>query len=101
MVFELNRDGGAEVLKQLAAETIRAYAAQIAEAANPGAKDSELATITERVGKKRFYASVIVPAERQAKLGVLSRAAIESGLEFRPTKPRSPRKPKKKKKPSA
>lgn len=87
MTFELDRAGGAEVLKEMAAAAISELALQIGEAADEGAKVAEFSQITERVGD-RFRASVTVPAERQAKYGVLTKAAAAAGLEVRPRAPR-------------
>lgn len=83
MTFVLDRDGGAEVLKELAAEAISELALRIGAAADEGAKVSEYSQISDRVSAKRFVASVAVPAYRQAKDGVLTRAAIAEGLEVR------------------
>jgi len=82
MTFVLNRDGGAEVLKELAADTIRELALQIGEAADDGAKVAEFSQINDYV-TDRFVATVTVPAARQAKDGALTRAAAASGLEVR------------------
>lgn len=82
MTFQLDRDGGAEVLKEMAAATISEIALQVGAAADEGATVAEYSQITERV-TDRFVASVKVPAERQAKLGVLTRAAAAAGLEVR------------------
>lgn len=95
MIFELDRDGGAEVLKEMVADRIRELALQIGEAADQGAKVAEFSQIADYV-TDRFAASVTVPAERQAKDGVLTKAAAAAGLEVR-TRPvkqreRAPRK---------
>lgn len=82
MAFILDRDGGAEVLKELVAERISELALQIGEAADEGAKVAEFSTIDERV-TDRFVATVTVPADRQARDGVLTRAAAAAGLEVR------------------
>lgn len=76
MTFKLNRAGGAEVLKQLAAPAINALARQIAAQAGADAEVTEYTT-------DRAAASVAVPAEQQAKDGVLTRAAAAAGLEVR------------------
>ena len=86
--FELDLEGGAEVLKELAAGAIRELGLQVAAAAGEGA------TVSERV-TDRFVASVSVPAARQAKDGVLTRAATSVGLEVRPYPGRQRRRPKK------
>lgn len=83
MAFELDRAGGAEVLKVLAAEAIAELAAQVAAKAGEGAEVST--SVTDRA-----RASVRVPADAQATDGVLSRAAAEVGLEVRPSKKRPP-----------
>lgn len=82
MAFILDRDGGAEVLKELVAERISELALQVGEAADEGAKVAEFSTIDERV-TDRFVATVTVPADRQARDGVLTRAAAAAGLEVR------------------
>lgn len=74
MKFRLNRAGGAEVLKQLAAEQINALARQIAAQAG---EDAEV----EEYTSDRAAAIVSVPAAQQAKDGVLTRAASAAGLE--------------------
>lgn len=74
--FRLNRAGGAEVLKQLAAPHINALAQQVAAAAGDDAEVEEYTT-------DRAAASVGVPAHQQAKDGVLTRAAARAGLEVR------------------
>lgn len=85
MAFTLDVAGGAEVLKELVADEIAQLAQQLAAAAGAGA-EVKLSTTD------RARASVQVPADAQAKDGVLSRAAAEIGLEIRPTKKRPPRK---------
>lgn len=82
MTFELDRDGGAEVLKELVAGHIREIALQVGAAADEGAKAAEYSQINEYV-TDRFVASVSVPADRQARDGVLTRAAAAAGLEVR------------------
>lgn len=82
MTFTLDRDGGAEVLKELVAEHISALALQIATAADEGAKVADFSQVADYV-TDRFVASVTVPAERQAKDGVLTKAAAAAGLEVR------------------
>lgn len=74
--FRLNRKGGAEVLKELAAPHINALAQQIAAKAGPDAEVDEYTT-------DRAAASVAVPAHQQAKDGALTRAAAAAGLEVR------------------
>lgn len=76
MNFTLNRKGGADVLKQLAAEQVNALAKQVADNAGKGAEFEEYTT-------DRAAASVSVPAHQQAKDGVLTRAAAAAGLEVR------------------
>lgn len=78
--FELDLEGGAEVLTEMAAAAISEIALQVAGAADEGATVAEYAQVSERV-TDRFVASVSVPAERQAKDGVLTRAAAAAGLE--------------------
>lgn len=74
--FRLNYKGGGEVLKQLAAPHINALAWQVAARAGEDAEVSEYTT-------DRAAASVTVPADQQAKDGVLTRAASAAGLEVR------------------
>lgn len=76
MKFRLDRKGGAEVLKQLAAPRVNELARQIAANAGEDAKVDEYTT-------DRAAAAVTVPAERQAKDGALTRAASAAGLEVR------------------
>lgn len=80
MAFELNLEGGAEVLKEMAQPLILEIALQVAESADVGATSSEYAQVEERV-TDRAKALVSVPADRQAKDGVLTRAASAAGLE--------------------
>lgn len=88
--FELDLEGGAEVLKEMAAETISALALQVGELADEGATVDEYSQITDKV-TDRFVAMVTVPADRQAKDGVLTRAAGQAGLEVKLRPPRAPR----------
>lgn len=74
--FRLDRKGGAEVLKQFSAPSVNALAQQVANAAGEDAEVVEYTT-------DRAAASVRVPAEQQAKDGVLTRAAAAAGLEVR------------------
>lgn len=74
--FKLNYKGGGEVLKQIAAQAVNAKARQVAAGAGP---DAEMNTYTT----DRAAASVSVPAEQQAKDGVLTRAASGAGLQVR------------------
>lgn len=76
MTFRLDRKGGAEVLKTLAAPHINALARQVAGRAGDDAEVDEYTT-------DRAAAAVTVPAEQQAKDGVLTRAASATGLEVR------------------
>lgn len=87
MAFELDLEGGAEVLKEMAQPLISELALQIAESADQGAKVAEYAQVEEMV-TDRAKAMVSVPAERQAKDGVLTRAAAAAGLEVRAAPPR-------------
>lgn len=91
MTFELDVEGGAEVLKVLCADEIAALTAQIA------AEAGEDATVEMSV-TDRARGTVTVPAELQAKDGALTRAASAAGLEVtayapRARRSRSPRKP--------
>lgn len=74
--FRLDRKGGAEVLKQLAAPHINALARQVAAGAGKDAEVDEYTT-------DRAAAAVSVPAHQQAKNGALTRAAAAAGLEVR------------------
>lgn len=80
MTFELDRDGGAQVLKEEFADAIKELALQIGAAADEGAKASEYSQIDDKI-TDRIRATVSVPAERQARLGVLTKAAAAAGLE--------------------
>lgn len=80
MTFKLDREGGAEVLKELVAAHISELALQVAAGADEGATVEEYAQVSDRV-TDRFVASVSVPADRQARDGVLTRAAAAAGLE--------------------
>lgn len=73
--FHLNLAGGAEVLKVMAAKRI----AEIAETV--AAQAGEDAEVTQKV-TDRARATVKVPADQQAKDGVLSRAAASAGLDI-------------------
>jgi hypothetical protein len=75
--FELDIEGGAEVLKVLVADEIAALGQQI------GANAGEGAVVTTKV-TDRARASVTVPAETQAKYGALTKAAAAAGLEVKP-----------------
>ncbi|HNP58854.1 hypothetical protein [Gordonia sp. UBA7599] len=77
--FKLDRKGGAEVLREMVADQINELAKHIAAQAGPDAEVETYAT-------DRAAASVRVPADQQAKDGVLTRAAAAAGLEFRPKK---------------
>lgn len=76
MSVEIDHDGAAEVLMRLAAGTINDLAKKVADDAG---EDAVLDTYTT----DRAAASVSVPAEQQAKDGVLTRAAVAAGLELR------------------
>ena len=84
--FTLDEAGGAEVLQVMAAEIIAAKAQEIAAAVG------DTAQVESHPVKRRVRASVSCPAFMQAKDGVLSRAAIASGLDFNPAEKRAPRK---------
>ncbi|MBN7381651.1 hypothetical protein IUT00_10535 [Mycobacteroides abscessus subsp. massiliense] len=77
MAFVLDQEGGAEVLKELAATAIKDLADQIADDIGEGAKVKTYTT-------DRAAATVSVPAEMQAKDGVLTRAAAAAGLQVQP-----------------
>ncbi|WP_139360735.1 hypothetical protein [Mycobacterium sp. D16R24] len=85
MTFELDREGGAEVLKEMTKAHILELALQVGELADEGATVAEFSTIDEYT-TDRAVATVTVPAERQAKDGVLTRAAAAAGLEVNPPK---------------
>lgn len=76
MSFKLNHKGGAEVLKELAAQHVNALARQVADRAGDEA-------VVEEYTTDRAAATVSVPAAQQAKGGVLTRAAAAAGLEVR------------------
>lgn len=90
MTFQLDREGGAEVLKELAAQHLLEIGLQVAAEADEGATADEYAQVEEKV-TDRAVVAVTVPAERQAKDGVLTRAAAAAGLEVTAYPPR-PRK---------
>lgn len=77
MAFVLDQEGGAEVLKELAATAIKDLAEWVADDIGDGATVKIYTT-------DRAAASVSVPAEMQAKDGVLTRAAAAAGLQVRP-----------------
>lgn len=87
MTFELDLEGGEEVLKVLVADEIAALTAQI------GADAGDEATVKTEV-TDRARGTVTVPADLQAKDGVLTRAASAAGLEVTAYAPRT-RKPRK------
>lgn len=72
--FHLNLAGGAEVLKEMAAERIAEMAKAVAAEAGPDAEVAQKVT-------DRARSTVRVPADQQAKDGVLTRAAAAVGLE--------------------
>lgn len=84
MAFELNLEGGAEVLKELSAGVIADLTQQIADAAGEGAT-------VEMSTTDRARGSVSVPADRQAIDGVLTKAAAAAGLEVTLRPPRQRR----------
>ena len=84
MTFTLNRDGGAEVLKEMAAEAVMELALQVGASADDGAKVAEFSEITDRVSATRFVATIKVPDYRQARDGALTKAAAANGLEVHP-----------------
>lgn len=79
MTFELDLKGGAEVLKEMVSEHIDALTGVIAAMSGDGVKVNHHVT-------DRAVGVVSVPAENQAKDGVLTRAAAAAGLEVRPMK---------------
>lgn len=85
MVFVLNRVGGGEVLKEIAAEAITQLAIEVAAGAG------QSAVVESSVSKTRFVATIKVSAEDQAKDGVLSRSAAEAGLTVNSYKQRAPK----------
>lgn len=94
MTFVLDRAGGAEVLKVIVAAEIAAKTEQVAALVGASA-------VIEIKTTDRARGIITVPADLQAKDGVLSRAAIEAGLEFTAYKKREPRKRRTTKTPSA
>lgn len=73
--FQLDKAGGAEVLKVLAAQAVTDIAMKVVGGAGPDA------SISTEVTKTRFVATVTVPASQQAKDGVLSKAVGALGGE--------------------
>lgn len=84
MTFVLDRSIADELLKVLAAEPVTQLALEVAAGAGPGA------VVETKVSKTRFVATIKVPAEDQAKDGVLSRAATDAGLTIYPYKKAGP-----------
>lgn len=82
--FHLDLAGGAAVLKEMAAEHIAGIAEAVAAEAGADAE------VTQKV-TDRARAAVKVPAEQQAKDGVLIRAAAAAGLEVVQYPPRKRR----------
>jgi hypothetical protein len=78
--FVLDRAGGALILKAVTATAVLDLAKQVANSAGVGA------SVEGKVSQSRFVATVKVPAEEQAKNGVLSRAATDVGLTITPYK---------------
>lgn len=76
MNFKLDRKGGSEVLKQMAAETINALAQQVSVQAGEGVE-------VDHYNTDRAGATVSIPAALQAKYGRLTKAASAAGLEVR------------------
>jgi len=76
MEIRIDHGGAEEVLKKLDRDEINRLARKVAEKAGDEAVVHEYTT-------DRAAASVSVPAELQAKHGVLTRAAAEAGLEIR------------------
>jgi DNA-binding sugar fermentation-stimulating protein len=76
MTVEIDDEGAQEVLTQMARQHIDELARQVAKGAG---EDAIVHTFTT----DRAAASISVPAEQQAKHGVLTRAAAEAGLEVR------------------
>lgn len=74
MSYEPNYRGGEKILKDMAAKHIRAMGEKVAAAAGDDAEVDHYTT-------DRAVAAVRVPAEQQAKDGVLTRAAAAVGLE--------------------
>lgn len=93
-IFTLDFKGGAEILKEMAAEAVSELALQFGAEADNGAKVSEYSQITDRVSQSRFVATVSVPAYRQAKDGALTKAAASLGLEIHPYPNKKSSKPK-------
>lgn len=73
-MFELDRDGGAEILKNMARSEIHRLTKQVAAGAGPDAESDVITT-------DRAHGIVRVPAHQQARDGVLTRAAASAGLE--------------------
>lgn len=86
MTFELDTKGGAEVLKQMAAEHINALSDVIGTMAESlGGLAPGDVKVNNHV-TDRAVGVVSVPAEAQAKDGVLTKAAAAAGLEVKPMK---------------
>ena len=77
MTFELDHKGAAEVLKDIAKSHVHHVARQVGAAAGEDA-------VVDFYTTDRAAAAISVPADQQAKDGVLTRAAADAGLEVRP-----------------
>lgn len=75
--FRLNRKGGSEVLRKMAAGQVNALADRVASQAGRG-------VYVDKYTTDRAAAEVGVPAALQAKYGTLTRAASAAGLEVHP-----------------
>lgn len=85
-IFQRDTAGVGEVLKAMAADAVIDLALEVAASAGTAA------VVESRTGKKRYIAQILVPADQQAKDGVLSRAAADAGLTIRSYPKRAPRK---------
>ncbi|MGA5542702.1 hypothetical protein ACPCIR_12690 [Mycobacterium sp. NPDC051198] len=83
MSFELDHRGAEEVLKKLAADEIHSLARKVGDHAKRSGDYPDELIVVDTYTTDRAAASVSVPAELQAKDGVLTRAAAAAGLDVR------------------
>lgn len=77
MAFELNLEGGAEILTDMARPEIERLTKAVQAGAGPDAESEVITT-------DRAHGVVRVPAYRQARDGALTRGAAAAGLEVDP-----------------
>lgn len=77
MAFELDYQGGAEILTNMARPEIERLTREVAAAAGEDGEPADSAVFTT----DRAHGVVRVPAHRQARDGALTRGAAAAGLE--------------------